>query len=291
MRRRIIALAGLGLGIAVSLAIPRASVLGWGDNGHITVAKIADLNLTPKARSEITKLLGPGVHIYDRKIAMFADTYKFTTAGEHTKPWHFADIPLNSTSYDAARDCDNNDCVVFRIEDLKKTLADTTAKTADRVFALKMLVHLVGDVHQPLHAAERDNRDGDSDHGGNKVPVHFLDRREGRLNLHHVWDDEILGENMQGADPEDYGATLNDKITDTNRRDWLSVDSAEAWANESHKEAQDHAYAGVPPIEMIDPRDPFDLDQAYVDQARPVVNRQLSKAGVRLAKLLNEAFK
>jgi hypothetical protein len=290
MRRRIVGI-GLAALIAVSLAFPRSAALAWGDNGHITVAKIADLNLTSKAKSEVAKILGPGVNIYDRKIAMFADTYKFTAAGKFTRNWHFVDIPVSATRYDASRDCDSNDCVVFRIEDLKKTLADEAQPTEKRLFALKMLVHLVGDVHQPLHAAERDNRDGDSDHGGNKVPVHFLDRREGRLNLHHVWDDEILDANMQGADPEDYGATLNDKINDTNRTEWSGVKSAEAWANESHLEARDHAYRGVPPIEMIDPRDPFDLDQDYYDQASPVVDRQLSKAGIRLAQLLNDVLR
>lgn len=209
MRRRTIRIS-LAVTITASLIFPR-SAKAWGDNGHITSAKIADLNLTPQAKSEIAKLLGPGVNIYDRKIAMFADTFKFTAAGSFTRNWHFVDIPITAANYDADRDCDNNDCVVFRIEDLKKTLADSTQPSQMRVFALKMLVHLVGDVHQPLHAAERDNRDGDSDHGGNKVPVRFLDRREGRLNLHHVWDDEILDENMRGADPEDYGATLSQR--------------------------------------------------------------------------------
>jgi hypothetical protein len=281
---------GLAVAVAASLAVPRSAIKAWGDNGHITVAKIADLNLTPKAKAEITRLLGPGVNIYDRRIAMFADTFKFTSAGSFTRRWHFVDIPITVTTYDAARDCESNDCVVFRIEDLKKTLADKARPKADRVFALKMLVHLVGDVHQPLHAAERDNRDGDSDHGGNKVPVHFLDRREGRLNLHHVWDNEILDENLQGADPEDYGATLNDRITDTQRSEWANVKTAEAWANESHGEARDHAYLHVPEVEDIDPRDPFDLDEEYYKQARPVVDRQLSKAGIRLAKLLNDVF-
>jgi hypothetical protein len=188
--------------LTVQLVVPRPA-MAWGDNGHITVAKIADINLTSKAKAEIASLLGPSVHIYDRKIAMFADTFKFTNAGAHTKPWHFVDIPLTDTRYDASRDCKNNDCVVFRIDELRKTLADTSRPKSDRVFALKMLVHLVGDVHQPLHAAERDDAHGVSDQGGNKVPVHFLDRREGHLNLHHIWDAEILDENMQGADPED----------------------------------------------------------------------------------------
>jgi S1/P1 Nuclease len=289
MRR--LAMIGVALAVAASLAIPRSDIKAWGDNGHITVAKIADLNLTTKAKAEIVKLLGPGVNIYDRKIAMFADNFKFTTTGSFTRSWHFVDIPVNAAKYDASRDCASNDCVVFRIEDVRKTLTDTTQPKDRRVFALKMLVHLVGDVHQPLHAAARDNKDGDSDHGGNKVPVHFLNRREGRLNLHHVWDDEILNENMQGADPEDYGATLNDKITDAKRTDWSSAMSAEEWANESHLEAKTFAYQGVPPIEMIDPRNPFDLDQSYYEKAAPIVDTQLSKAGVRLAKLLNEALK
>jgi hypothetical protein len=275
--------------LTVQLVVPR-SAMAWGDNGHIAVAKIADINLTSKAKTEIANLLGPDVHIYDRKIAMFADTFKFTSPGAHTKPWHFVDIPVTEAKYDSTRDCKNDDCVVFRIDQLTKTLADTTQSKTDRIFALKMLVHLVGDVHQPLHAAQR-SANGEGDEGGNKVPVRFLNRREGHLNLHHIWDAEILDENMQEADPEEYGTTLSSKITDTDRTQWTNSASPEVWANESHQQAVDHAYATVPPLDSITANHPFEITQAYYDQARPVVDLQLSKAGVRLAQLLNDALK
>jgi hypothetical protein len=271
--------------------VPWSRALAWGDNGHITVAKIADLNLTAKARADVADLLGSGVHIYDRKIAMFADVFKFTDAGRFTRNWHFVDIPITESNYDASRDCSGGDCAVFRIGELKKTLADTTRPKDQRLFALKMLVHLVGDVHQPLHAAMRPDEDGNTDEGGNKVPVHFLNQREGRLNLHKVWDDEILGQNMQGDDPEDYATTLNGRITPAQRKQWSKSSSPEDWANESHAQAKDHAYDDVPPISMIPPRHPFNLDQDYYKQASPVVDEQLSRGGIRLANLLNEILK
>jgi hypothetical protein len=71
----------------------------------------------------------------------------------------------------------------------------------------------------------------------------------------------------------------------------MNSDSPEVWSNESHEQAVQHAYPGIPPLEAIDPRDPFDIDQRYYDQARPVVDLQLSKAGIRLARLLNDALK
>src|SRR3954468_15417051 len=104
----------VALALTVSLLTPRPA-MAWGDNGHIAVAKVADLHLTAKAKAGIKALLGPNVNIYDRKIAMFADTFKTKPAGLHTKPWHFVDIPTTEDVYDATRDCDNNDCVDFRI--------------------------------------------------------------------------------------------------------------------------------------------------------------------------------
>jgi hypothetical protein len=281
----------LAFALIVSLAVPSTPAYAWGDNGHITIAKIADLNLTAEAKTAVADLLGPNVHIYDREIAMFADVFKFTSEGLHTKPWHFVDIPITESNYDPSRDCRGGDCVVVQIGEIKKALADTTKPKADRIFALKMLVHLVGDVHQPLHAAMRPDENGNTDEGGNKVPVHFLNRREGRLNLHKVWDDEILGENMRAADPERYATTLNGRITSLQRTQWSSSASPQQWANESHTQAQDHAYWHVPQISMITSHHPFNLDETYYAQASPVVDLQLSKAGIRLANLLNEVLK
>jgi hypothetical protein len=268
-------------GLLIIGPVPHRVALAWGDNGHIAVAKVADKYLTATARQKIGELLG-GRKIYHRKICMFADTFKHTTAGKFTREWHFVDIPTSAGEYDASRDCQMNNCVVARIVEQKAILENTPATPANkdkRVMALKMLVHLVGDSHQPLHCAERNH-----DAGGNSLLVKFLDRT-GTHNLHSVWDNDILGENMQESDPEEYGDEIQAKITAQQKADWESSDPVK-WANEGHKLAIDFAYDGIP----MNPPQPFPLDDTYVNNAKPVVESQIQKAGVRLAKLLNQIF-
>src|SRR5206468_2323769 len=150
---------------------------------------------------------------------------------------------------------------------------------AKRVMALKFLIHFVGDIHQPLHCADRSG-----DQGGNKDSVHFLEG-VGLTNLHAVWDSDILDENMQELDPEEYADQIKPKITTASRAAWEAVTGPVKWANEGHEAAKNFAYMDVP---LPSPGHPFTLNAAYVDRAKPVVEMQIQKGGVRLAKLLND---
>lgn len=187
-------------------------VAGFGDNGHIAVAKVADHYLTPAAKQKIADILN-GKKIYYRKICMFADSYKHTAAGNHTRPWHYADIPFDKPEYKADRDCAGDNCVVAQIGLQKAILKNPNASNSDRAMALKLLVHFLGDIHQPLHCCER-NGDG----GGNDAHVRFLDH-QGVTNLHAIWDGSILEENMQDDDPEDYGDAIQATITAQQKSD------------------------------------------------------------------------
>jgi hypothetical protein len=248
------------------------------------VAKIAELNLKPQARDEIRKLLGP-TPISDRRVATFADFVKHNPDFPEyakTPPWHFVDVPYDADSYDPERDCKDGSCVVERIEVFKKTLADKTKPSQDRLEALMFLVHLVGDLHQPLHCATRNDR------GGNDLPVGFLGHAGNHLNLHAVWDENLVQACMGHLEPYDYAGRLNAEIQGSDRSDWQTGE-AKDWAWESHQAAVKRAYADADGHPLPKNGHP-NLDDAYVAKGKEVVAVQLKRGGIRLARILNDAL-
>lgn len=281
----------LALAVLVLLGLPSPRVaLAWGDNGHIAVAKVADGLLTPAAHEAIAKLI-PGSHIYDRNIAVFADSYKHTPEGQKTRAWHYVDIPLEAEGYRPERDCLNDNCVVAQLPAQRAILRDASRPLAERQLALKLVVHFVGDIHQPLHCAERGH-----DAGGNEVAVRLRDQH-GIRNLHSVWDGDLVDENLGGADPEDWAAKLVTLITPAQRAEWEKVADPAAWANEGHALAVRYCYAGVPAGAPVPPHgkshsaDAVSLNDAYIEAGKKVVLEQIEKGGVRLARALNEDLK
>lgn len=240
----------LGFAFAVVVFLSGVEpVVGFGDNGHIAVAKVADHYLTPTAKQKVDDLLH-GKKIYSRKVCMFADSYMRSQAGKHTRSWHYVDIPSDKPEYEESRDCANKDCVVAQIEEQKLILKGT--KPGDKAMALKFLIHFLGDIHQPLHCCERNH-----DTGGNDVHVRFLDT-QGVKNLHAIWDTDILEENMQDDDPEDYADSIQQQITPEQKSEWEQTTDPIKWANDGHKLANEFAYEGVPttmtaPFHIHDP--------------------------------------
>ena len=240
----------------------------WGPEGHRIVALIAEDHLSSKARQEIKKLL-KGTPI--DSVAKWADDIRGLRP--ETYNWHFVDIPINKRTYKPTRDCKctrRGDCVIEAIEQLKVILADTTEKAAQRAEALKFIVHFVGDLHQPLHCADNNDR------GGNDVKVQFFGESS---NLHKVWDSGII--EKTGVKDSAYAAKLNAALASENLNK-LESGTVVNWALESHKAAVVYAYGKKPGNNM--------LDSTYFNQARPIVDTQLMKAGVRLARVINEAF-
>ena len=253
-----------------------SAALGWGDNGHIAVAKVADLYLTKSARDAISQLI-PNNHIYDRSIAVYADWFKHTPAGGHTRSWHYVDTPIDATGYSPDRDCRQDNCVIKQIDAQRAILRDRSRPLADRRLALKLVVHFVGDIHQPLHCAERNH-----DAGGNEVAVRLRDQH-GIRNLHSVWDADILDENMESVDPEEYAAHSAEGITPAERASWESSMDPAVWAAEGYKLAQTMIYVGVP----VGSATPYSLSAKYIETAKGIVHVQIRKGGVRLAAVLN----
>jgi hypothetical protein len=247
----------------------------WGGTGHQLVALIAEDELTPKAKAAIADLLGPDVHISDAEVASWADEYR--RSHEETSSWHYTNVPVTADRFDRARDGRNGANVVDALDAQIKILADKSAPREKRVDALKFVVHLVGDIHQPLHCADR------NDKGGNTRLVFYPGQREA-VNLHTVWDTWLLRDLMGKRRVAEIAAVLERSITPQQRKEWEGA--PEGWANESHRAAVNAAYRDVPADGP-----PPTLAKAYIDRTTPVVAEQIKRAGVRLAAVLNAVAK
>jgi len=215
-------------------------------------------------------------------IASWADQIKKDR--DESYDWHFVDIPREANGFVQVRDCfrpqdkhkdaqtDHHNCVVDRIEIFSRILADEKASRADRLEALKWVVHFVGDLHQPLHAIE-DAR------GGNdiKLPV-FGSPKCGDYdcNLHWAWDSMLL--EHSGLSEQEYVDRLN-KLIDQEHLAQQAPGTAADWANESHDQAR-----------QIIEQKPASIDEQYYQSHIDLLNRKLALAGLRLATVLNDAL-
>jgi hypothetical protein len=258
----------------LSWIIP-ATLFAWGGDGHQIVCLIAEERLSPATKAGIHDLLGDA-NISDAEIASWADNVRRQRS--ETGPWHYVDIPVEAAAFDEQRDGQKGNNVIDKSNEFEKVLADHKAPKEKRVEALKFLVHFVGDLHQPLHCAERNH-----DKGGNARLVFFLDQQRA-TNLHSVWDTSILLHRKGRTRVLDYALALNRKITKEESAQWKKG-TVEEWTNQSHELAVKVVYAGIP-VDGPPPK----LDQAYVDRAADVVDQQLQMGGVRLAMSLNRCF-
>lgn len=263
------------IGCLLLMMLP-ATAFAWGGDGHQITCLIAEDHLNAKAKAAIHELLGTDVNISDAEIASWADDYR--REKRSTSPWHFVEIPTTADKFDEARDGDHGNNVIDKINDFKKVLADKSASKDDRTQALKFIVHLVGDAHQPLHCADRNG-----DKGGNARLVFFPTRRAAQ-SPHTCWDSLILIKRKSGMRDLAYSDKLNKEITGKELAECQSG-TPEDWANESHKLAIDVAYKDVP-ADGPPPR----LDQKYLDRAGDCIDVQFERGGVRLAMILNQTI-
>jgi hypothetical protein len=282
--------------VCLLVAVP---AFGWWSTGHQIVARIAAAHLAPAARTRIARILDvpdtPGA-IADALAA--ASTWADETKGStHTGDWHFIDLTLQDEKTDIPKRCPGDDCVSARIRifaaELRSHQLDQRWSEQDE---LRYLVHFVGDLHQPLHAAT------DADEGGNcellALPIH--DAR----NLHALWDGGIIAD-MGLVSDRNFAASLQSEILamSDSAREKLEAGTVNDWAWESHELAIRDIYKRlhVPVEPPLFPKSCADapaaitgfrpeVDAAYVEAMKPVVREQLIKAGLRLAKLLNESM-
>ena len=190
-------------------------------------------------------------------------------------PWHYVNVPIDAPRY-GDRYCRRGDCVVAKIHQYRKVLADRRAPRADRARALLFFVHFVEDVHQPLHVGDRNDR------GGNNTQVQFFN--EG-VNLHRLWDTTMI--NGASRDEREWVRQIEPLLTPEHVADWSRGD-VEAWADESLAAAKKAYHDPRNPARLIASGDQLGRD--YAEAAVPIIRLRLAQAGVRLAHELNTIF-
>ncbi|MYM92420.1 S1/P1 nuclease [Duganella vulcania] len=260
--------------MSASLLLASVSAHAWGYQGHRIAADVASGLLTQQARIRAGELLMGG-SLADVASYMDDERRNLKRQIPGSDKWHYDNIPVCGNASVAAV-CHGGDCASARIDYFSEILADRTTDKATRVFALKALVHLIGDIHQPLHAAD------DGDHGGNDVSI-------GSRNLHSEWDSGLVKKLVRYQSADDYALTLLDRYHTQIQN--AQSGNATAWAMESHDLAQRVAYGNLPGFACGQgPMSVARLPASYYDQALPVVELQLVRAGARMAMVLNHAL-
>ncbi len=238
-----------------------ANAQAWGREGHEIISRIATRWIHPATAREAASLLGEGETLVS--ISTWADEIRSTRP--ESAPWHYINIPLDAHPKGRVwrAHCPPAGCVISAIEDSLRVLRDRSAERAKRAEALRFLVHFVGDLHQPLHTADRNDR------GGNDLQV-ILNGQA--VSLHWAWDHLLIQER-----PDD-GFSARERRT-------LGKGSPAEWAAEAHEVARTLAYGLLPAST------PATLSAAYIEQAGRAISLQLRRAGIRLARLLDRALR
>lgn len=266
-------------------------LFAWWETGHQTIARIAAAHLTPAARARIAYLLDventpEAVADAMARASTWADETKRET---RTGAWHYIDLAVQDTRSDFAVRCKDDDCAPARIRlftaQLRSKEADYRWSNRD---ALRYVIHFVGDIHQPLHAISN------ADLGGNCERLNPLLGKA--KNLHALWDGELI--DQWSMSDKQLAARLDDGA-----RNFDTTGTVDDWAWESHEIAIADVYRELriptedvlfppscndAPLEISDLQ--LEISSAYTGKMRPVVEEQLMKGGLRLAKLLNETF-
>lgn len=271
-----------------------ARAAAWGDEGHHIVTMIAEKNLSNAARSRVTQILGQGDrcnhgNVLSRMLcaAVWPDESRFTTHTD-TYNWHFVDISLQLTDYRESRDCEpenqaeSGKCGLIGLDRARAVLrGDTSDPHITRAQALMFVIHIVGDLHQPLHTVLEGG-------GGNSHRAVFFGVP---TNMHKVWDTKIIDRGMREKqkDEPEYADMLQGEIEGAGLSSFQQGDPV-SWLRETHAVAIGDAYGTLPKgvkTKFGKGKRPV-LEGDYFEHNLPVVDTQLKRGGARLALILNE---
>lgn len=251
--------------VATPLANDAIATLRWGGMGHRVIARVAVGRLSPAAKREVRRLLGRETLA---KVSTWPDEVRRNRPA--TAPWHYVNIPIYDSVYRPERVCASG-CIIAALEAQEAILADRSRPQAERAEALKWVVHLVGDLHQPLHVGDRGDR------GGNDVRIRY-DNKPG--NLHGLWDTGLLL--ATGQDEDELVTMVERRLRRRGDLAALTGGSVLEWAMESHAASREVVYGFLPAS--------LSLDRRYLQQVQPLLEDRLLKGGVRLAALIERAL-
>ncbi|OON69390.1 S1/P1 nuclease [Hymenobacter sp. CRA2] len=252
---------------AALLLLSAHSASAWGHEGHRTIALIAQKHLSRKAQAQIKELLGEQ-SIAD--VASWADEVRNKPEYKGTGPWHFVNLPLGFGYADFEKQLKaKTEANAYQaLNDNLKILADKKQAREKRLDALKFVVHLVGDIHEPMHVSRAEDK------GGNDIQLQF--QGEG-TNLHRMWDSGLI--HAQGLS-DDRMAAEYDHPDKALAEQWAQA-RPEQWLFESYLiSTQQYAEATTG----------TKLDTEYYKKHIAEVNLRLQQGGIRLAEVLNKAL-
>ncbi len=237
----------------------------WGQKGHDVVACIAECHLTPEAAAKVEKALGNHSLVY---YANWLDNASHTPEYAYTSTWHYLNIDEGET-YESMPKNPKGDILTALAQIIGK-LREGGLSAEEEAFNLKMLIHLMGDLHCPMHAGRL------SDRGGNNVPVTFFSKP---TKLHSIWDTDLV-ESAHRWSYTEWRQQL-DRVTEEEAAA-IAAGEPEEWLRETHAICVE-VYRKTPEGTRIS----YD----YIAEAAPVIEQQFLRGGLRLARLLNELYR
>ncbi len=239
-----------------------SNIFGWGVTGHRAIGLIAEQHLTAKAKKKLKALLG------QESLAMastWMDEIRSDSTYNYTADWHWVTIETGKT-YDESQKNPNGD-VIMTLERIVKELKEGKIDRKKQIEYIKMLVHLVGDIHQPLHVGCCDDR------GGNSVRVKWF---RNDSNLHSVWDSGMIDDTKLSYTETALALGEPEKLT---LMQWQKA-SVREWANESMSFRKQVYAVGD-----------GNLSFKYSYKNMDLVKQRLLQAGIRLAGIFNQIYK
>lgn len=256
-------------GLAVAALMVSAQSFAWGTTGHRVIAEVAENNLKPSARHQLKKLIG------NQKLAYWAnwpDFIKSDTTGhwKHADVWHYVNIAPQSNfqSFENALREQKGPSLYTEIKTTSEKLSNRNLSKEEREINLRFLIHLMGDLSQPMHTGRAE------DLGGNLIKLKFFGDN---TNLHSLWDGKLVDHNKYSY--TEYARVL-DVLSKKEKKD-IMKGSLEEWLYDSHQIANTlYSYT--------EPAKNYSYD--YVYRFQSTLERQLYYGGLRLAKVLNEVL-
>lgn len=235
----------------------------WGATGHRVVGAIADQYTTNKTKRHLKKILN---HQSLAFVSTFGDEIKSDKRFKEFSIWHYVNMPLDVKYEDSKKNPEGD--LVSGIAQCKRIIKDENSSDEDKAFYLKMLIHLIGDLHQPLHIGREEDK------GGNDIKVKWNFRES---NLHKVWDSQMI---------ETYGMSYSELAENAsyipkNEVKALQRGSVIDWVNDTQHLTR-VIYDSVEKDENLR----YEYSYKYLNIART----QMQIAGIRLAKELNDLF-
>lgn len=249
----------------------------WGSSGHRITGYIAEQLLTSEAKVHLNALI-PAADLAEVAVWMDEERLPLMRSIRGSNKWHYINLPICNQK-ERNDLCSQGDCITARIEQYRRVLSSPISSVAEKIFAVRVLVHLIGDLHQPLHVADNNDR------GGNDVLIGRT-----RNNLHSQWDTGFVQKITRGRNLREVSDRLLEKYKHQ-IEEWSSESYAD-WALESRHLASSFVYTELPSFSCDNTLKVVDqLPAEYINKANSMVELRLMMAAVRVAHTLNAALK